>query len=290
VTLYPGEAVTLTAEWRMYAGGPLVAVTGVTITITPAAGGPAILGPTAIGVTTPAVGINAYAWEAPGTDSTLIVEWTGTDSDGDTVTAVELVEVATPAQLYTDLTTVKSALGKLTVDDRDDLIVAAIRAACRQIDARCGRRFYLDAAPTARVFHTSGRLTAGGTLLLVDDIGDASTLTIESGTPAAWVAATGAVSDVWPTNAIAQGQPATALYATTSWSSYAQVRITTRWGYPVTPDQISVASALLSARLYRRKDSPQGVLGSSEWGMVRVTRVDADVEALIAPFVLPGFA
>jgi hypothetical protein len=47
---------------------------------------------------------------------------------------------------------------------------------------------------------------------------------------------------------------------------------------------------LLAARFYRRKDSPQGVLGNAEWGFARVSRVDPDVEALISPFLIPVIA
>jgi hypothetical protein len=44
-------------------------------------------------------------------------------------------------------------------------------------------------------------------------------------------------------------------------------------------------------RLYKRKDSPEGVLGTAEWGgPVRLSRVDPDVAALLTPFVIPGMA
>jgi hypothetical protein len=64
-----------------------------------------------------------------------------------------------------------------------------------------------------------------------------------------------------------------------------RVRVTARWGWPSVPDGVAQAAALLAARLYRRKDSPEGVLGSSEWGAVRVARFDPDVEGLIAPYI-----
>jgi hypothetical protein len=42
-------------------------------------------------------------------------------------------------------------------------------------------------------------------------------------------------------------------------------------------------------RLFRRKDSPEGVTGSAEWGVVRLSRRDPDVWVLIEPYILPGF-
>ena len=98
-----------------------------------------------------------------------------------------------------------------------------------------------------------------------------------------------AVDDVelGPDNAAAQGRPATYLWSTVGWvPTSGRLRVTARWGWPAVPDQVVEAAKLLAVRLYRRKDSPQGVLGSSEWGVTRVSAVDPDVEALICPFVV----
>lgn len=192
--------------------------------------------------------------------------------------------------LYTDLTTVKAALGKQTADDRDDLITAAIEAASRQIDQRCGRRFYRDTAPSARKFAASGRYTArhGSQALRVDDIAFDTGLAVESkyGFAGSW-----STVDAWelgPDNADVYGRPWSKVAAASGWLSDAvSVRVTAVWGWPAVPDAIAQAAALLAARLYRRKDSPQGVLGSAEWGAVRVSRFDPDVEALITPFAVP---
>jgi hypothetical protein len=55
------------------------------------------------------------------------------------------------------------------------------------------------------------------------------------------------------------------------------------------PDEVVQATLLQAGRLYRRKDSPEGVTGSADWGMVRLPRLDPDVMALIEPYMLPGF-
>ncbi|MDX2921298.1 hypothetical protein PV370_25695, partial [Streptomyces sp. NE06-03C] len=69
----------------------------------------------------------------------------------------------------------------------------------------------------------------------------------------------------------------------------AGVQVTARWGWPAVPDEIVQATLIQAARLYKRKDSPEGVTGSAEWGVVRLSRRDPDVWALIEHYVLPGF-
>lgn len=192
-----------------------------------------------------------------------------------------------PSDLYTDLATVKAALGKITSDDRDELIEGAIRAACRLIDRRTGRRFYADEIATARTFPVLGQMhyAGGEQVLLVDDIADDTGLLVAS--------TSGSLTGWWtgPDNALVYGRPITQLAATSGWlPATGRVTITARWGWPAVPDEIAQAAQLLAARLYRRKDSPQGVLGSAEWGVTRVSRIDPDVEALIGPFVIPVIA
>lgn len=44
------------------------------------------------------------------------------------------------------------------------------------------------------------------------------------------------------------------------------------------------------ARLWKRKSSPEGVIANSEFGAIRVTRFDADIEQMLAPFLNFHFA
>lgn len=187
--------------------------------------------------------------------------------------------------LYTSLEAVRRLLGINSVDaDSDAMIEAAISAASRNIDARCGRHFYLDATATARTFSAAGRVLYDGASysLLVDDIGSTAGLLVGG---AAWV-------NTGPGNALAYGRPVTYVsgdvYAANPFVG--TVAVTARWGWPAVPPEIETAAGLLASRLYRRKDSPQGVIGSDQWGVTRVARFDPDVEGLIAPYRLPGFA
>lgn len=195
------------------------------------------------------------------------------------------------AEDYTDLATLKLAL-KITDNDRDALLSRAITAASRAIDRQTGRRFWLDDAPVTRVFNPYGRIVRDerGELFLIDDLGASATLVVEVGRGASWTAVTG--YETWPDNALAEGMPITGLLLPTgTWpTDRDRLRVTERWGWPVIPDPIEQASRLQAGRLYRRKDSPEGVAGSAEWGLVRVPRLDPDVLALIEPYTLPGFA
>jgi hypothetical protein len=197
---------------------------------------------------------------------------------------------AASSTLYTSVALVKASLGKETADDRDDLILLAISAASRMIDRKTGRRFYLDDEVSARVFRTSGRTyydRSGNSHLLIDDVAETDGLIVEVGAAPTWTALT--TYETGPSNATSMGAPVTSLMSTTGWWS-GTVRVTARWGWPAVPDEVRQAATLLAARLYRRKDSPQGVITSADWGSVRVSRVDPDVEALLSDFALPGFA
>lgn len=94
-TVQQGRTLILPVEWRTHEGGPLTAVTGVTIEIVPIAGGAAIVGPTSTGVTSAGTGLNAYSWAVPAdlTPADYYAIWTAIDGDSDPVSAVDTVTV-----------------------------------------------------------------------------------------------------------------------------------------------------------------------------------------------------
>ncbi|MFE2556670.1 phage gp6-like head-tail connector protein [Streptomyces sp. NPDC059352] len=173
---------------------------------------------------------------------------------------------------------------------RDTLLASALTAASRGIDTACGRRFWLDAEPVTRTFRTAGRIARhpDGELLLLDDIGSTE-LVVEVGSGTSYTAVT--AYETSPDNALADGRPITGLLRVLgSWGmATSRVRITARFGWPAVPGDITEAALIQAARLYRRKDSPEGVTGSAEWGVVRLSRRDPDVWNLIEPYTLPGF-
>lgn len=192
------------------------------------------------------------------------------------------------ADEYADLAALKGHLN-IPADDttRDQLLQRALAAASRGIDRDTGRRFWLDEVPVARVYSSQGRTVFaddGRARLIVNDIGDDTGLVVDTGSGTSW----SELPDVetGPDNALLDGRPVTSLIAS-SWPG--RVRVTARWGWPAVPDEVEQATLIQAARLYRRKDSPEGVTGSAEWGVMRLSRVDPDVYALIKHFVLPGF-
>ncbi len=187
---------------------------------------------------------------------------------------------------YTTTDIVSAALGLDSTDTtRDTEIQAAIDAAEDMIDKHCGRTFSLAASASARTF-----VPDGSGCLVVDDIGSTTGLVVETGTrgSSTWTATTDFEST--PLNAIAKGRPITGLDYFGTWGGpYSRVRVTAKWGWPTVPKAVSQAATLQATRLFKRKDSPEGVLGGPDFGFTRVSRLDPDVAALLARYVLPGF-
>ncbi|MCO4699311.1 hypothetical protein LRR80_05405 [Streptomyces sp. RO-S4] len=193
---------------------------------------------------------------------------------------------------YATAAELKAQLG-IEEDDtsRDARAERAVRAASRAIERACGRRFWLDEDAQTRTYRLEGRTVrdADGALLLVDDIGDTGGLLVEAGTGSSWAAVAG--FETHPDNALADGKPVTGLFRpSATWGrAGTRVRVTALFGWPAVPDDIAEAALIQASRLFKRADSPEGVMGSSEWGVVRLSRRDPDVWALIEPYILPGF-
>jgi hypothetical protein len=213
-----------------------------------------------------------------------------------TVVDVDYGEVyaADPAPpLYASQALLKSALGMASTDTtRDDLLNQALSGASRSVEEHCERRFYLDAAATARTYRTKGRVICqrdGSQRLRVDDIGSTTGLVVEVGDGTTWTVIATADYETFPDNALARQRAITAIVDpdSTTFSDNRRARVTARWGWPAIPSQVEQATLIQAERLYRRKDSPQGVMGSPEWGLVRVPNLDPDVKALLGFLTTP---
>jgi hypothetical protein len=175
-----------------------------------------------------------------------------------------------------------------TGTDFDDLLQMALDAASEDIEDYCdGRVFWLARTATSRVFSTRRTLclSDGYRLPLFDGkvncigVTDATVEVSSDGTT--WTAMTDFA--LWPKNALAQGEPAEALWSkSTDWRNWLEVRVTTRWGSPSTPATVNQATNLHASRFFHRKDSPDGVAGTGEWGIIRVPFMDPDVKRMLA--------
>jgi hypothetical protein len=206
------------------------------------------------------------------------------------------------ADPYATLAELKADLG-ITDVARDARLTSLLARVSAAVDAYCGRvgatspgayGFGRDADAVARVFNPTRRVSRrlDGELLLLDDVADAGTMTVETGTAfpgpgGSWSPLDTALFDVWPENAAALGLPVTGLLAPYGWvlGVSSRVRVTAKWGWPAVPGPVAEATLRWAARLFTRSSSPEGVLGSAEWGTVRVARVDPDVAAQLGPYM-----
>ena len=194
---------------------------------------------------------------------------------------------------YATLSDVKAA-ARITDAIDDSLLEIAIESSSRDIDAYCERVFFnTGATAVARVY-----IPQDIYLLETDDI--VSVTSIKSDTTGE-----GGFNETWsagdyqlePLNNLAGGisTPFTRVRAIGSklWPIYeprdinagqASVEITGVFGFASVPIAIRQATILAALRAYKRYESPTGVLGFSDMGVVRIGRLDPDVERLVSPF------
>jgi hypothetical protein len=190
---------------------------------------------------------------------------------------------------YVSLTLVKKAL-RITDDIDDDILELSIEAASREIDGFCERVFY-DTTET-RVFIPRDSFTCE-----IDDLNSLTTLKTSSTGESFDVTWSSTDYQLEPLNSQAGGivTPATRIRAVGDYvfptfeprnvNHYeATVQVVGTFGYTPVPTAIEQAALLLTLRQYRRYDSPLGVAGFDEMGVVRVGRIDPDVQKLLAPF------
>jgi len=184
---------------------------------------------------------------------------------------------------YASLAEVKAAMRIIdTVDD--DLLELAIESASRQIDGHCERVFY--STDTVRVF-----TALDSYLTEIDDLAAITELKTSSdgdGFDTVWQATD---YQLEPLNGQAGGisSPATFIRATGDYlfpriGNEALVRVTGTFGWSAVPTAIKQATLILAQRQFKRYDSPLGVAGIGDIGIIRVSRIDPDVAALVAPF------
>lgn len=183
---------------------------------------------------------------------------------------------------YIDGSDLASFLGATSLSDDDADRAAA--AAQSWVDGYCRRTFTLAGSPSSRLFEVRNPY-----LLEVTDIADSDiTIGDGSGYASEWDADDFMLTPATPS----EGWPYTGIRAisTRAFRSDAPglVQITATWGWPTVPDDVKHAALIQAARLYKRRESPEGVLGGNDFGIVRVgAHVDPDVAALLQRYRLP---
>jgi hypothetical protein len=186
---------------------------------------------------------------------------------------------------YATLTDVKNAL-RITDAIDDALLETAIESASRMIDSYTARTFS-NAGTAVRDFAATDDLTC-----IIDDA--ISVITVQSTDEVGSDYITWAPTDfqLEPLNSRSDGlyMPYTGLRAVNDYAfpvvdHRALVRVTAVWGWPAIPTAIKQATIIQASRLFKRLDSPLGVLGMGDMGQIRVSRyLDPDVEQLAMPF------
>lgn len=183
--------------------------------------------------------------------------------------------------------------------DTNTVLVAAVaeravNAASRAIDRFCGRHFWTPTGTSTRVYRPDDPWTAW-----VDDIASTSGLVIKTDTSGdgSWVttwdsgdyqleplnqgvAAGGDTADAyawWRVEAIDDKSFPLSDGAVT-------LQVTARFGWSAVPVDVAEACLLKAARLYKRRDSAQGVAGFGDFGVVRISNRDSDVAELLGPY------
>lgn len=164
----------------------------------------------------------------------------------------------------------------------------AINTASREIDGWCARRFYADAAATARTYWTKDNQT-----LLIDDAWSISTVKASSGDNGTYdkTYTSGVDFIAEPLNGVADGLsglPTWRLRWTTpvlpTNTKLPAVEVTAKWGWATVPEPIRQACLIIAGEVFKLREAPFGVAGFGEMGAVRIGKMSPQAVALLRPY------
>ena len=193
---------------------------------------------------------------------------------------------------YATLADVKAAL-RITDTIDDSLLETAVESASRLVDGYAGRNFY-SAGSAVRYFTPEDRIVCE-----IDDLISLTSLEVSADLD-------GVFDQTWastdyqlePLNGKVDGLtgwPATRIRAVGAYIfgtniGEASVKVTGTWGWSAVPTAVKQATVIQASRIFKRLDSPLGVLSSPDLGYIRVgTRLDPDVQQLVEPYRLARF-
>jgi hypothetical protein len=195
---------------------------------------------------------------------------------------------------YSTLAETKAAL-RITDSIDDSLLEMAIESASRLLDSYTARSFY-NAGTASRYYAATNDFQT--------DIDDA----ISISEVATDFSADGTYDTIWaasdyellPLNGRVDGLavPYNAVkvsgggdYTFPLYNGEGLVKITGVWGWASIPIAIKQATIIQASRIFKRLDSPLGVLSSPDMGFIRVgSRLDPDVAQLVDPYRIVKFA
>jgi hypothetical protein len=187
---------------------------------------------------------------------------------------------------YASLSQIKAAIGIASADTVDDaLLEMAVESASRQIDSYTERYFYNGGTAT-KIFAPIDEWVCPTedfiSLSVVETSEDGESFDTTWDT-SDWQAeplngrAGGLVTSYTQIRAIED-------YLFPYRQGEATVRLTGVWGWSSVPIAVTQATIILAGRIFKRLDSPLGII-SGEMGSIRVGyRLDPDVQHLIEPY------
>ena len=199
--------------------------------------------------------------------------------------------------VVTGYATLNEAKGFLSISDNvdDTLLENMIESASRSIDRIANRRFYLDSTASARQYRVSSPV-----ILYTDDIGTTSGLIVQTDDDGDGVFETTLTLNtdyiMDPLTALSLGRPFTQITIVSTSNTFPifpglfqnglrpGVQVTARFGWPSVPDDINQACLILTADLYKRKDSPGGILGLGDLGAIRMSPLGRDVTQIVRAY------
>ena len=228
------------------------------------------------------IGLWSFNWDGTGTASDLTAgTWT-------------VNPAATINQFYTSVEEVKDRLN-ITDALSDFQLQVAVQSAARAIEGMTGRFFYR--LTETRVYEPYGIYD-----LPVDDVVSVTTLkTDEDGDgvfETTWTVGTDyqlVIGDEFNTGVTGEQRPYNRIRTTGNrifpftwpFSRADRIQIVGVWGWPAVPFAVKTATMQVAAELFKLKDSPFGLAGSSEFGMVRLGRANPYVVKLLTPYISP---
>lgn len=266
-------------QYLSYNGSGVLTNATVVLTVTDPAGA----------ITTPTVtNTSTGQYDASFTLATAgLWSWVWTVSGAVVDVASDNVFAASPAApTYATLSEFKSYIGLTdTVDDAK--LQDALVSASRGIEHFCRRAFWPTLTATARVFSPRA-----GWLAVVDDFWTSTGLIVkidssDSGTYATTLTSTD--YSLEPVNNIVDGEQGWPYYrlvaVNRSWPCGARpsLQVTAKWGWAATPGPVKQACIYLAEETFKLKDSPFGVGGYSQFGIIRV-RDNPMAARMLAPY------
>lgn len=192
---------------------------------------------------------------------------------------------------YATLAEVKSAL-RITDTIDDSLLEMAIESASRLLDSYTARSFY-NAGTAVRYFAAdTDYVTELDDAISISEV--ATDFTADGSYDTIWAATD---YELLPLNGRIDGLPvpfnglrAVGDYTFPLYNGEGLIKVTGVWGWSAIPIAIKQATIIQASRIFKRLDSPLGVLSSPDMGFIRVgSRLDPDVAQLVDPYRIMKF-